>query len=331
MAMNRLNESKAIRALVAILVGTAVGFVLPAQAQDKYPSKPVQMITPAAAGNGPDVVIRIVADFLTKLWNEQVLVLNRPGASGLLAANAAQSAVPDGYTLYASNTSSMIVLPVTSKITFDMETAFTPIGIYGEQTMAIAVSPSLGVNTLGELIALAKKKPGEIFYAATTRESLPNYTMQLVMMASGTSMNYVFYSSTSQALTDIAGGRLTVVVDGYAAMTGAIAGGVLKPLAITAAIRLPHLPNVPAASETIPGFSVDAWFPLLAPAETPNAIVQKIGRDLRTVSANKELQEKLGKIGTYTRSMNPEDLPAYIKMERGKWLPAIQRVASMPK
>jgi tripartite-type tricarboxylate transporter receptor subunit TctC len=327
--MTRLIDNKLIHAMiVALALGAAA---LPAQAQDAYPAKPVQMITPAAAGNGPDVVARIVADHLSRLWKEQVLVVNRPGASGLLAAVAAQAAAADGYTLYASNTSSMVVLPVTGKVPFDMATAFAPIGMYGEQTMAIAVAPSLGVNSLAELIALAKKKPGEIFFAATTRESLPHYTMQMVLMAAQASMTYVFYSSTSQALTDIAGGRLSVVVDGYAAMTGAIAAGVLKPLAITAEKRLADHPNLPTVAETIPNLSVSAWFPLLAPAQTPRPIVDKISRDLRTVAAEPELQERLGKIGAYTRSMTSQETTAYIAAERVKWLPAIEKVASMPK
>lgn len=328
--MKHRTDRKGLGVLVAVLVASAAGLAT-AQAQDNYPAKPVQFITPAAAGNGPDVVARIVGEHLSRMWNEQVLVVNRPGASGLIAAVAAQAAAPDGYTLYASNTSSMVVLPVTGKVPFDMATAFTPIGMYGEQTMAIAVAPSLGVNTLGELLELAKKKPGEINFAATTKESLPHYTMQLVLMAANASMTYVFYSSTAQALGDTAGGRLSVVVDGYAAMTGAIAAGVLKPLAITAEKRLADHPNIPTVAETIPNLSVSAWFPLLAPAKTPNGIVQKISRDLRTLSGNAEVNDRLGKIGAYTRAMTPEQAADYIAKERVKWLPAIERVASMPK
>jgi tripartite-type tricarboxylate transporter receptor subunit TctC len=302
----------------------------PAQAQGNYPSRPVQMITPAAAGNGPDVVARVIADQLTRLWNEQVLVINRAGGSGLLAANAAAAAAPDGYTLYASNTSSVVVLPYTQKLPFDFETTFRAIGIFGELPMLIGVAPSLAVNSLGELIAMAKKNPGAINFAATTRESLPRYTMELILMEAEAPMTFVFYSGTSQALSDVIGGRLSVVVDGYAAMAGAIAGGTIKPLAVTSAKRLPEHPTVPTVAETLPGFTVNSWFPLLAPAKTPDGIVQKVNRDLRTVSSRAEVQEKLGLLGAYTRSMTPEELEAFMVTERAKWLPAIKKVAAMP-
>ena len=129
----------------------------------------------------------------------------------------------------------------------------------------------------------------------------------------------------------MAGGRLSVVVDGYAAMAGAVAGGVLKPLAISAAKRLPYLPDLPTVGETIKDFHVEAWFPLMAPAGTPNAIVQKISKDLLAVLAKKELQDRLAKVATYTHPMTPEELGAYIASERAKWLPAIERVAKMAK
>src|ERR1700704_5302569 len=157
--MDRLIDRKSLRGLIAAVA--VAGSLSAAHAQDKYPSRPVQLITPAAAGNGPDVVARIVADQLSKLWGEQVLVVNKAGGSGLLAANAAYSAPPDGYTLYASNTSSIVALPYVQKLSFDFEKSFKPTGMAGEQPMVIGVAPSLGVNTLGELIALAKRKPGQ--------------------------------------------------------------------------------------------------------------------------------------------------------------------------
>ena len=261
--MNWLIDRKARRATISTWAAVAACAVsiCAAQAEPDYPTKPVEMITPAAAGNGPDVAARIVADQLSRMWKQQVVVLNKPGASGLIAANAAHAMPPDGYNLYASNTSSMVVLPVTGKLTFDIFKAFVPIGIYAQQIMTIAVSPTLGVNSLAELIALAKKKPGEIFYSATTRESLPNYTMQMMLMGAGVSMSYVFYSSTSQALGDIAGGRLSVLCDGYAAMAGAIAGGVVKPLAVTSSERLPNHPELPTVGETLKDFHVEFLVP----------------------------------------------------------------------
>jgi tripartite-type tricarboxylate transporter receptor subunit TctC len=297
-----------------------------AEAQPNYPTKPVQMITPAAAGNGPDVVTRVIADQLTKLWKEQVLVINKAGASGLLAANVAATAPPDGYTLYASNLSSIVALPVNQKLSFDMDKTFRPLGITGDQPMIIGVAPSLGIKSLGELMELAKKTPGGIPFAATTRDSIPHYTMELLLMETGAPMTYVFYSGTAQAMTDVIAGRLPVVVDGFGAMAGAIANGSIVPLAVTSPKRLPNFPNLAAVSETVPNFGVTSWFPLLAPANTPDEIVQKISKDLQTVTALAETQEKLGKLGTYRNTMRAEDMAPFMVRERARWLPAIKKV-----
>lgn len=330
--MVRLFDRKSLRAISAATAATVACMMAlsQAQAETAYPTKPVQMITPAAAGNGPDVVTRVIADQLTKLWKEQVLVINKAGASGLLAANAAAAAAPDGYTLYASNTSSIVALPVMQKLSFDMEKTFRPIGITGDQPMIIGVAPSLGVNSLNELMELAKKTPGGLPFAATTRDSIPHYTMELLLLETKAPMNYVFYGGTSQAMTDVIAGRLPVVVDGFAAMAGAVANGSIKPIAVTSAKRLAEYPNVATAAETVPNFVVTAWFPLLAPAKTPDDIAQKIGRDLRTVTAMPETQEKLGKLGTYARPMTPEELGPFMAAERQRWLPAIKKVAEAP-
>ena len=133
--MDRLVDRKSLLGLITATAVAGIVLLSAAHAQDKYPSRPVQLITPAAAGNGPDVVARIVADQLSKLWGEQVLVVNKAGGSGLLAANAAYSAPPDGYTLYASNTSSIVALPYVQKLSFDFEKSFKPIGMVGEQPM----------------------------------------------------------------------------------------------------------------------------------------------------------------------------------------------------
>jgi tripartite-type tricarboxylate transporter receptor subunit TctC len=331
--MNRPFGRQFVHALVAPVVVFAVVSLQPgvAGAEVKFPTKPVQLISPAPAGNGPDVIARVIADQLTKIWGEQVLVINKPGGSGLLAANAAAGAVPDGYTLYVANTSSIVALPVVQKLPFDMQTAFKPIGVIGEQPMIIAVAPSLGVNTLGELMALAKKKPGEILFAAATRDSIPRYTTELLLSKAGASMTYVFYKGgTSQAIGDVMGGRLSVVVESWPALSGAIAAGSIKPIAVTSAKRMPEHPDVPTASETFPNFEVTAWIPMLAPAQTPDEIIEKVNKDIRTIADKPEVQAKLGSLGTYVRPMTVQELTAFMEIERKKWLPAVQKVSATP-
>lgn len=327
--MQRSIDRRFVLALTGAIAALALGAVAqrPAAAADNYPSKPVQLISPAPAGNGPDVVARLMADELGKLWGQQVVVVNKPGGSGLIAANAAVHAVPDGYTLYIANTSSMVALPHAQKLSFDMSKDFKPIGMVGEQPMVVAVAPSLGVNSLADLMALAKKKPGEVNFAAATRHSIPRYTTELLLAQAGASMTYVFYGGgTSQAIGDIMGGRLSVVVESWPALAGAIAAGSIKPIAVTSARRMPEHPDVPTAAETFPNFAVTAWIPLLAPAKTPDAVIQKVSKDLRTIVDRPAVQAKLAKLGTYVRPMAPDELASFMVMEDKKWLPAIEKV-----
>jgi tripartite-type tricarboxylate transporter receptor subunit TctC len=330
MRSDRLIDKKLLCELIAAVLIASIASISSAHAQDRYPSRPVQLITPAAAGNSPDVVARMVADQLSKFWSEQVLVVNKAGGSGLLAANAAYSAPSDGYTLYASNTSSIVALPYIQKLSFDFEQSFKPIGMIGDQPMVIGVAPSLGVNTLGELIALAKQRPGEILFAATTRDSIPRYTMELLLQEAGASMTYVFYIGTSQAMSDVIGGRLKVVVDGYSSLAGPIATGALKAIAVTSANRVAERPDTPTAAETLPNFVVTAWYPLLAPVKVSDEIVQKVSRDLRTALGTPELLEKFGKIGTQARPMGIDETKSFMATEIVKWAPAIKKVNSSP-
>lgn len=332
--MGRSPSAKFSQSLLLAAIGFAAVLLLPraADAGASYPTRPVEFISPAPAGNGPDVVARIVADQLGKLWNEQVHVINRPGGSGLIAAQAAANASPDGYTLYAANTSSIVALPVIHKLPFDMATAFKPVGMIGDQPMVIAVAPSLGVNSLADLMALAKQKQGKLLYAAATRDSIPHYATELLLAEAGTSMTYVFYAGgTSQAIGDVMGGRLSVVVESWPALAGAITAGSIKPIAVTSAKRMPQHPDVPTAAETFPNFAMTAWIPLLAPAKTPDVIIDKVNKDLRTVAENPEVQAKLAQLGTYVRPMTPPELAAFMVSEQGKWLPAVKKVDAATK
>jgi len=173
---------------------------LPAQAQD-YPANAVKLVTQGAPGSGPDVIARILADHLARLWGQQVLVLSHPGAAGSAAARVAAAAPPDGYTLYMPATSAFVVMPeMLPNLPFDLERDFVRIGFVGEQPMVFAVAPSLGVNSLAELIARSKARPGEIFYAANLRGSLPHLTVELFRRRTGADLTFVPYQGATGGL-----------------------------------------------------------------------------------------------------------------------------------
>jgi tripartite-type tricarboxylate transporter receptor subunit TctC len=297
-----------------------------------YPTQPVKIIIQAPAGNGPDVLARIIAERLGQLWGQQVLILNRPGAGGLIAAQAAASAQPDGYTLYMPSSSTFLILPARhAKLPFDLDRDFARIGLVAQAPLVIAAAPSLGINSVPDLIARAQERPGDIMYAALGRGTLPHATSELFQRRAGIELRYISYGATNQALQDVMGGRLGLVFDGLGALAGALEAGTVKALATTAPERLPYLPHLPTVAETLPDFVALSWSPMLAPAGIPAHIIDKVSADLRTVLAQPDLQERLRHIGHTVRPMLPAEVTAFIDSERKKWRSILGEIAPDPR
>lgn len=305
--------------LVTLAAATAL-------AQD-YPSRPVSVILPSAAGGGPDVITRLVTDRLSQAWAQPVVILNRPGAGGLLGAQAAAAAKPDGYTLYLGIASSFTVLPhLQEKMPLDMRRDFAPVGLIGEQPFVIGVAASLGVGTLGELIALAKKRPGEITFGAP-RSTMPHIAMTLLSSQAGVEFLHIPFQGARQAATEVQAGRVALVVDAMSALAGAFERGV-KPLAVASMSRLPDHPELPTVAETVPGYQARGWFALMAPAGTSPEIVSKINRALRMVLGAADIQQQFQALGTYARPMSPAEVAEFIRVEQELWEPVVKRIAT---
>jgi tripartite-type tricarboxylate transporter receptor subunit TctC len=320
-----LSRTSAL-ALVACLLLNA-----DAKAQN-YPSGPVKVIMSTGAGSGPDVIGRIAGDHLSRLWGHQAIVLNHPGATGGIAMRVAGNAAPDGYTLLQALGSGFVALPeIQSTFPFDLVRDFVPIGLVAEQPMLIAAPSSLGINTLPDLIALAKKKPGGINIAVLNRGGLPHLTAEWLRTASGADMTSIHYPAAPQALNDALAGRVDAIVESLPALAGAIASGSLKVLAVCSPDRLPDFPGVPTAAETLPGLRAMGWFALMAPPRTPAPIARKVSDDLRTVLARPELQQRYRDLGTYARPMTPAELIAFAREEQDRWKPVIARIGVAQK
>jgi tripartite-type tricarboxylate transporter receptor subunit TctC len=314
-----------LRATVIVLAILALPAAPPALAAD-YPTKPVQIINQSAAGSGPDVIARILAVQLAQRLGQQVLIVDHPGAGGLIAAQAAAAALPDGYTLYMPSSSALMVLPITHPhLPFDFHRDFVPIGMIGTQPMLITVSPKLGVSTLPELIALAKKEPGKILYGNNTPGTIPALTGLMLNQRAGIDMTFVSYPGVAAALTDLNGGRISVVIESMSALAGAIQSGSVKLLAVASEKRLPEFADVPTVAETLPGFVATGWFALLARAGTPDAIVQKVNTALRASLADPGLQEQFTKLGTLATPMSPDQMQAFIAREEKNWIPVVEK------
>jgi tripartite-type tricarboxylate transporter receptor subunit TctC len=301
----------------------------PAAQAQSYPSGPVKIIVGGGPGASPDVVARVVADHLARHWGQQVVVLNQPGAGGALAIRAAGSAPPDGATLYLALASNFVALPeMQASLPFDVARDFVPIGYVGEHPMLIAASPALGVSTLPELIALAKKRPGELNVAAGNRGSILHFTAEWLRSASGIEATLVHYPGAPQALTDILGGRVHAIVDAASGLAGSISGGSIKALAVASEQRLPTHPGLPTVAETLPGFMAMGWFALMAPPKTPEVIARKVSDDLRTILERPDLKQRFLDLGTYLRPMSPTELADFIADQQRIWKPVIAATAA---
>jgi len=310
--------------VVGLIIAVAV--IAPTHGQG-YPTKPVTIITSSPAGGGPDVILRIVADRLGQLWKQQVVILNRPGANGLIATQEAVKARADGYTLYMPLGSIFSVLPeVHQKLPFDLERSLMPVGLVGEQPMLIAVAPSVGVSTISDFVALAKKRSDKMLYTGAPRGSLPHLTGELLWSRTAVELDFVHYIDVPRALQDVIGGRISVIINSVSALAGALQSGSIRPLAVASMKRLPEFPDVPTVAETVSGMEAVGWWPLMAPAETPAPIIMKISQDLRAVLNQAEIQKRLAGLGTYARPLSPEETAAYVRRDQGVWRPVVRKV-----
>jgi tripartite-type tricarboxylate transporter receptor subunit TctC len=327
--MRSLGTSRIICSFSILLASTLSA---PAATGGDYPTRPVKIIVQSPPGNAPDVVGRILADELAKMWGQPVLVINHVGAGGSMAARAAVAAPADGYTLFMPATSIFVSMPeLFRSLPIDVLRDLAPVGLVGEQPLAIAVRPTLGVNSLPELFALANMRPNGIDYAAGGVAGLPHMTGAWLRSASGANLNYVPYPGVAQAMNDILGGRIPMAIETPAVLKSIADAGYLKILAVASAQRLPDFPNVPTVAETLPGFVAIGWFALVAPAGANEAIREKLAQDLAKVLSRPELQRKFEQLGgTYARPMSVDETNEFIRGQQKLWQPVLRQLDLQP-
>jgi tripartite-type tricarboxylate transporter receptor subunit TctC len=306
-------------------VAAWLALAVPALAQE-WPTRPVTLITPAAAGNSPDVVTRIIAEKLTQLWKQQVVVLNRPGAGGLLAAQAAAGVEKDGYSLYATQASSFNVLPVEQegKMPFDLAKTFVSIGFIGEQPIALGVNKDVPAKNVAELIALANKTPDGMLFGATNRGGQAHLTGELFRDRSKANVSFVHAAGAAVSLNDVIAGRLPIMFEALAGLNPGIQSGDVRVLGVASVKRLPNLPDLPTIAETVPGVVSSGWILLMAPAGTPDHVIQKVNADLRKVTAMPDVIARLHQLGTYSRDLTPAQTEEFIRSEEKLWHPIVR-------
>jgi tripartite-type tricarboxylate transporter receptor subunit TctC len=295
----------------------------------KYPEKAVTMITDAGPGSAPDVVARFVADGLGAAWHQQVVVVPRPGANGSIAARAAAEAAPDGYTLYDPALSTFVAQKgIAPNIPVELPRDFLAIGFLSENPMFVAVNPSLGVHSLPQLIARAKAQPGTISYAVTGVGRLTHLTGELLQKEAGIKLLMVPYTAgLGNAISDVVGGRVNMIIEGYSGIAAAIRARQIEPIAVASMARLPEFPDLPTVAETIPGFAASGWQILAAPLGTAEPILRKVSDDLARVVSDPEFKKKLAALGSYSRAMSPGETTKFVQDEQRKWNAVLEQIA----
>jgi len=296
----------------------------PAQADD-YPTKPIRIISDSAPGSAVDVTFRMVMDRLGTVLGQQIVPVDQPGASGAIAAHAASDAIADGYTLFAPAISLFISLPGKAEnLPIILPRDFLPVGSLIAQPMFICASATSDIKTLPDLIERAKKEPGKISFAATGIGRITHLTGLLLQSRAGISLQVVPYTGgPAAALTDVIGGRVPLVIEGYSGLAGAIQAHSINVLAVASTHRLPDFPDLPTVAETLPGFAAGGWQGIVAPRGTPAAAIEKFNKALNQVLAEQDLAKQLAQRGAYVNPMTPAETNAFVNAQQAQWQPVL--------
>lgn len=297
-----------------------------AQAADVYPAKTVKIVVPFAAGGGSDILTRTVAAKLQEKWAQPVIVENMPGAGTTIATASVAKAAPDGYTLLIAASSMGPNVSLYKNLTFNAEKDLAPISGLVTFPNVMLIHPDLPVKNLADLIALAKSKPGQLNYASVGNGTTPHLSMEVLKKMAGIDMVHVPYKGTAPAVTAVMAGEAAVMFGDPAGASTFIKSGRLKALAVSVPGGSPLMPGVPAISDTVPGFSVEAWFALAAPAGTPQDVIKKINASAAEVLAMPDVKEKLISLGLQPEPTTPEALGARISKEIKEWAAHIKEI-----
>ena len=317
---------------LALPLAVALAAAAPAAAQNAFPTKPIRIVLPLPVGTALDVVARLVGEQLTGRWGQQVIVENRPGAGGLIAAQAVASAPSDGYTLLGGAASIFTILPTQKdKLQFDVNQAFTPIVmIVGGVPMYVAVSSKLGIASLPELVDLARSKPQQIFVGTNGTGTLPHFAALALAKMGNIPLTIVPYSTggTTEAIKDILGGRVHVTIEAYSGLAGVLQSGDLKLIAVMSPERTSFFPGVPAAAETVPGLSAVGWMALAAPAGTSEHIVRRLSEGVHYALRTPSVKQRFEQLGMQAQIMTPAETRAFIEREQKLWWPIVREAES---
>ena len=290
-------------------------------AQTTWPTRAVTIVVPFTPGGGTDVGTRVVAQRLSQLWGQPVLVENRAGAGGNVGLEAVSRAKPDGYTLLTGNVGTQSINPTLyKKLNYNPDTSFTPISLIAELPFAMVVTPTLPVKTPQELVALSKAQPNLLSYASSGAGGSPHLSMETFKIATGAKIQHVPYKGGSAAITDLMSGNVQVLMVSILVTSAYVKAGKLKGLAVTSKARSPAMPDVPTLAESgITGAESGSWIGFLAPTGTPKEIIDKIAASVKEVVAMPEVSQQLIGQGAVPTSSTPTQFADLIANDRKRY------------
>jgi tripartite-type tricarboxylate transporter receptor subunit TctC len=300
----------------------ALGFALAADdtAAQAYPNRPIKLIVPFAAGGPPDTLARLIADRMSTRIGQPVVIDNRPGAGATVGTRIAANSDPDGYTLLFASTSSLSIGPALFKnLDYDPAKAFAPVASLSIGSMVVTVNAGVPAKTVAELVAYAKANPGKLHYGSSV-SSPPHIAWGLFTLTTKTDIVFVPYRATAQAMTDLVGGQIQMMIDGTGSLLPYITSGKARALAVTGATRSPDLPDVPTLVESgYPDFVLSFWTGILAPAGTPPEIVDRLNAAINSALKSDDMRESLAKFNVEPRIASPADFGAFLAVEARRW------------
>jgi tripartite-type tricarboxylate transporter receptor subunit TctC len=324
--MNHLNSSGPARAMLGVFAGLLLTIAAADAVAQAYPTRPLRLVLPFAAGGSTDAIARLVGQKMSESLGQPVVVENKPGAAGAIASQQVAGAPADGYTLLMATTSTHAILPVVNpKLTYDAVKDFAPIGVVARAPNLLVVSPTIAAGTVKELIELARSSPGQLSFASSGAGTITHLVAELFKSSAGIKAEHVPYKTGVQALPDLISGQIAFQFDSIVWTLPQVRAGKLKGVAVTGLERSRLAPELPTVAESgLPGFEGVTWFAFVAPAATPPEIIVRLNRDLNQALASADIQDKLAAQGAEPAPGAPEDLARLMRDDRVKWGRVIQ-------
>jgi tripartite-type tricarboxylate transporter receptor subunit TctC len=315
---------KILAALAGVLI--AASLISPAAFAQSYPTRPVAVVVAFTPGGPSDILARILGQKMSEILGKPVIVDNRPGAGGNVAAEFVARATPDGYTLLMGNNSILATnAALYTNIRFDVAKDFIPISLVGSQANILVVNPKLPVHSMAELIALAKSKPGKLTYASSGYGAAAHLAAELFKRDAGVTIEHIPYKGAAPALQDVVSGEVDMMFATAASVSGFIQAGSVRALAVTTPKRIAAFPDLPTIDELgLKGFDATTWHGLVAPTGTPPEVIQKLNSAVIQSLKDEVVRKQLERLGVEVVGSSPQEFAAYIKSETPKWTAVVQ-------